>query len=103
MKTWHINIIKTIAESPSDANKEVGLEVMQRKLYVHVSSPGYRTNHNIKPASKFFENAVKLKYLGMITAYQNCIHKKIKNRLILCNAYYHTVQNLLSSWLLPRI
>jgi hypothetical protein len=35
-------------------------------------------NHNIKPANKSFENVVKLKYLGMITTYQNYIHKKLR-------------------------
>jgi hypothetical protein len=35
--------------------------------------------------------------LGMMVTKQNCTHDKIKSRLDLGNAFYHAVQNLLSS------
>jgi hypothetical protein len=33
--------------------------------------------HDIKVSNKFFENGVKLKYLGMTAKNQNCIHQEI--------------------------
>jgi hypothetical protein len=39
----------------------------------------------------------EFKYLGKILTNQNSIQEEIKNRLKLGNAYYHSVQNLLSS------
>jgi hypothetical protein len=36
--------------------------------------------HSIKIAAKFFENVVKLKYLGTTVTDQKCICKEIKSR-----------------------
>jgi hypothetical protein len=38
-----------------------------------------------------------LKCLGKLLANQNCIHEEIKSGLNLENAFYHSVQNILSS------
>jgi hypothetical protein len=53
-----------------------------------------RQNHNIKMANKSCENMARFEYLG---TNQNWIHKGIKRRLNLGNAYYHSVQKPLSS------
>ena len=42
------------------------------------------------------------KYFGTTLTNQNFIQKEIKNRLKSGNAWYHSVQNLLSSSLLPK-
>jgi hypothetical protein len=44
----------------------------------------------------------EFKYLGATLTDQNYIQEEIKNRLKLGNAFYHSVQNLLSSRLLPK-
>jgi hypothetical protein len=44
----------------------------------------------------------KFKYLGTTVIYQHLIHEEIKSRLNSGNAYYHSVQNLLSSHLLSK-
>ena len=42
------------------------------------------------------------RYLGTTLTYQNSIQDEIKSRLKSWNACYHSVQNLLSSSLLPK-
>jgi hypothetical protein len=44
----------------------------------------------------------QFKYLGTTVINQNLIQKEIKRRLNSGNAYYHSVQNLLSSRLLSK-
>jgi hypothetical protein len=49
-----------------------------------------------------FENVVKLEYFGMTVTNQSLIQGKMMSRLNLVNAYYHSVQGLLSSCLLSK-
>jgi hypothetical protein len=56
-----------------------------------------RLNHKIKAANRCFENVTQFKYLGRAVTNQNLIQEEIKMRLSLCNACYHSVQNILSS------
>jgi hypothetical protein len=44
----------------------------------------------------------KFKYWGTMLTNQNAIHDEIKRRLNSGNAYYHSVQNLLSSHLISK-
>jgi hypothetical protein len=59
-------------------------------------------NHDIKIVYRCFESVVQFRYFGITAANQNLIQEEIKRRLNLGNACYHSVQNLLSSRLLPE-
>jgi hypothetical protein len=64
--------------------------------------PNSGQKQNIKIANESFENMAKFKYLGTTLTNQNDIHDEIKSRLNLGNAYYYSVQNLLSSLLISK-
>ena len=59
-------------------------------------------SHTVKVDNSSIERVEEFKYLGTSLTYQNSIQKEIKSRLKLGNACYHSVQNLLSSSLLPK-
>jgi hypothetical protein len=86
------------------ASKEIGLEVNAEKTKYIVMSRNVNAghNHNIKIDNEPFERVEEFKYLGATLTNRNSIHKEIKSRFKLGNACYHSVQNLLSSWLLSK-
>jgi hypothetical protein len=59
-------------------------------------------NLDIKVANRPFENVAYFKYWGTTVTNQKLIHEEIKRRRNQGNACYHSVQNLLSSHLLPK-
>jgi hypothetical protein len=60
-------------------------------------------NHDIKIGNIFFQNVAQFRYLGTTITNQNLIQEEIKRRLNSGNAWYHSVQNPLSSQLLLSI
>jgi hypothetical protein len=73
------------------------------RLYMIISRhPNSGQNQNIRTANESFEKVTKFKYLGTTLTNQNDIHDEIKSRLNSGNAYYHSVQNLLSSRLISK-
>jgi hypothetical protein len=59
-------------------------------------------NWEIKIANRSFENVSQSKYLRTTVTNQNLNQEEIKRRLNSGNACYHSVQNILSSRLLPK-
>ena len=59
-------------------------------------------NHSVRINNSTFERVEEFKYLGTTLTNQNSTGEEIKSRLMLGNACYHSVQNLLSSRLLSK-
>jgi hypothetical protein len=57
-------------------------------------------NRKIKVANRSMENLSQFKYLGTTVTNQKLIQEEFKRRLNSGNAWYHSVQSLLSSRLL---
>ena len=86
------------------AKKEAGLEVNADKANYMVMSRDQNAgrSHNIKIDNSSFERVEQFRYLGTTLRNRNFIQEKIKSRLKSGNACCHSVQNLLSSILLPK-
>ena len=59
--------------------------------------------HNIKINNSCFESVEEFKYLGTTVANKNSIQEELKSRLKSGNAFFHSMQNLLSFSLLYKI
>jgi hypothetical protein len=99
-----VHSIKKNTEVLVVASKEIGLEVNVEKTKYMVMSRNQTAgqNYNIKLDNKFFERVEQFKYLGTTLTNRRSIQEEIKSRLKSRNACYHSVQDLLSSSLLPK-
>jgi len=59
-------------------------------------------NHSVRTDNSTFERMEEFKYLGTTLTNLYSIAEEIKSRLMLRNACYHSVHNLLSSRLLSK-
>jgi len=82
----------------------VGLEVNADKTkYMVMSRDQFAgRNHYMKTDNRSFEMVEEFRHLGTTLTNQNSIQEEIKSRLKSWNACYYSVQNLLSSSLLPK-
>jgi hypothetical protein len=76
---------------------------VEKTNYMLLSHPqNVGQNRDVKIANRSFENVSQFIHLGIAVTIQNLIQGEIKRRLNSGNACYHSVQNLLSSCLLPK-
>jgi hypothetical protein len=99
---YNTDTVKKNTETLIDASKEVGLEInVEETKYMLLSRhQNVGQNLDIKLANRSFENVSQFKYLQTTVTNQNMIQEEIKRRLNSGNAFYHSVQNILSSRLL---
>jgi hypothetical protein len=98
------NTIKANTEILVQANRDISLVInVEKKKYMimscHLNSG---RNQNISIVNESFQSVAKFKYLGTTLTRQNDIHDETKSRLNSGNVYYYSVQNLLSSHLIPK-
>jgi hypothetical protein len=100
----NINIIKENTEALIHSSKEAGLGVNTEKTkYMLISRhQNAGQNHNIKIANRSFENVAKFRYLRMTVINQDLINEEIKSRVNSGNTCYHSVENLVFSYLLCK-
>jgi hypothetical protein len=101
-----VHTVKENAETLVVAAKENGLEVNAVKTKYMIMSrdqnAGRSYNMKIDNTRSCIERVEEFTYSGTTLTNQNSIQEEIKGRLNLGNACYYSVQNLLSSSLLPK-
>jgi len=100
-----VHTTKKNTESLVVASKEIELEVNAdtTKYMVMSREQNAGRSHSIKSDNISFEKVEQFKYLETNLVQQNTIQEEIKSRLKTGSAFYHSVQNLLSSRLLSNI
>jgi len=78
------------------------LNADKRKYMVMSRGQNAGRSHGMKIGNSSFERVKQFKIFGTTLTYQNSVQEEIKSRLESGSAYCHSVQNLLSSSLLPK-
>jgi hypothetical protein len=96
------NTVKENTRTLLEGTRDIGIEINEEntKYMTMTRYPNSGQNQNVRIANEWFEKVVKLKYLGTTLTNQKDIHVEIENRLNSGNAWFHSVQNLLSSRLI---
>jgi 3-dehydroquinate dehydratase len=99
-----INAIKENTETLLEASRDIGLEINAEKTKYMIMSHHQNSgqNQNIRIANESFEKVAKFTKLRTKPTNQNDIHDEVESRLNSGNACYYSVQNLLSSRLMPK-
>jgi hypothetical protein len=99
-----VHTVKENAEALVVTTKETGLEANAAKMKYMVMSRDRNAGRgrSVKFVNRSNERVEYFKYLGTTLTDKNSIQEEIKRRLKVGNACYHSVQNLLSSRLLPK-
>jgi len=85
------------------ASKETGIEVnADKSKYVVISRDRNAGRSHSMKISSAFETVEEFRYLGTTFTNQTYIQEEIKSNLKSRNACYHSVQNILSSSLVPK-
>ena len=71
-------------------------------MHGHFSRSEYSTKSSVRIDNRYFQRVEDFNYLGTTLKNQNSISEELKSRLSSGSAYYHSVQNLLSSRLLQK-
>jgi hypothetical protein len=99
-----VRTVKENAEALVVATKESGLEVNADKTkYMAISREQYAGQHHSMTGDRSFEKVEQFRYLETTLTNQSYIQEEIKSSLKSGNARYHSVQNPLSTCLLPII
>ncbi|KAJ4425570.1 hypothetical protein ANN_27765 [Periplaneta americana] len=87
-----------------ETSKEIGVEVNPEttKYMIMSRDENIVRNENIKTGNLSFGEVEKLKYLGATVTDIDDTREEIKHRIIMGNACYYSVENLLSSSLLSK-
>jgi hypothetical protein len=96
---------KEITKALLVARKEISLEANAEKTKYNMDTSQDQNaaqSNNTKTSNPSLERVEWFRYLGTTLTDQNSIHEEIKGRLKSGNAFYHSVQNLLSFNLLNK-
>jgi hypothetical protein len=101
-----IDTLKKNTEALLVASKDIGLGVNAEKTNTWsylADRMQDGTSYYVKIGNRFFEIGEHFRYLETTLTNSNCIQEEIKSGLKSGEVWYHSMQNLLTSRLLPKI
>ena len=100
-----MNTVRENAEIFLKASKDIVLEVNSEKTKYMITSRHQNViqNQNIVIRNLSFENAEKLRYLGVTVTNTNDIREEIKHGINMRNAFYYSLENVSSRLLSKKL